>query len=84
MRRLLRAANPAEQGPVASILPEGESVSALAMRLLEERGIETRPGLHCAPAAHRFLGSFPDGAVRVSIGPWTTARELETLLGALS
>ena len=84
VRRLLRAANPAEQGPVASILPEGESVSALAMRLLEERGIETRPGLHCAPAAHRFLGSFPDGAVRVSAGPWTTARELETLLGALS
>ena len=55
-----------------------------AMQWLEERGIETRPGLHCAPAAHRFLGSFPDGAVRVSAGPWTTARELETLLGALS
>ena len=54
-----------------------------ARNTLRDHGIETRPGLHCAPSAHRFLGSFPDGAVRVSIGPWTTAQELEKLLRAL-
>jgi selenocysteine lyase/cysteine desulfurase len=42
---------------------------------LEQRfGILTRVGLHCAPAAHRALGTFPTGTVRLSVG-WFTTRE---------
>jgi selenocysteine lyase/cysteine desulfurase len=39
-----------------------------------------RTGLHCAPAAHRAIGSFPDGTVRVSLGPFLNS---ETDVAAL-
>lgn len=45
--------------------------------------IAIRPGLHCAPYIHRALGSFPDGLVRVSTGPFNTAAEIDTLISAL-
>jgi cysteine desulfurase/selenocysteine lyase len=45
--------------------------------------IAIRPGLHCAPYIHRALGSFPDGLVRVSTGPFNTAADIDTLIGAL-
>ena len=45
---------------------------------LERRfGILTRIGLHCAPSAHRSMGTFPDGTVRLSWGVFTTARQME-------
>ncbi len=45
--------------------------------------IAVRPGLHCAPYCHRVLGTFPDGAVRVSPGAFNSDEELATLLDAL-
>ena len=45
--------------------------------------IAVRPGLHCSPYAHRHLGTFPGGAVRISPGPFNTEEELNTLLDAL-
>jgi selenocysteine lyase/cysteine desulfurase len=45
--------------------------------------IAVRPGLHCAPGAHRRIGSFPDGTVRVSPGPFNTEAELDALAEAL-
>jgi cysteine desulfurase/selenocysteine lyase len=42
-----------------------------------------RAGLHCAPGAHRHAGTFPDGAVRVSVGPMNTSEEIATLIEAL-
>lgn len=46
--------------------------------------IAIRPGLHCAPYIHRALGTFPDGAVRVSPGPFSTADDLDALARALA
>lgn len=46
--------------------------------------IAIRPGLHCAPYIHRSLGTFPDGTVRVSPGPFNTAEEIDQLATALS
>jgi selenocysteine lyase/cysteine desulfurase len=46
--------------------------------------IAIRPGLHCAPYIHRAIGTFPDGAVRVSPGPFNTAEEIDTLANALA
>ncbi len=40
-------------------------------------------GLHCAPGAHRFLGTFPEGTVRVSPGPFTTSDDIDALVAAL-
>ena len=45
--------------------------------------IAIRPGLHCAPYIHRALGTFPDGTVRVSPGPFSTEGDMHTLADAL-
>ena len=46
--------------------------------------IAVRPGLHCAPYAHRALGTYPDGTLRLSPGPFNTPEHIETFLGALT
>jgi len=46
--------------------------------------IAVRPGLHCAPYIHRALGTFPDGTVRVSTGPFSTEEHIDRLAGALA
>jgi cysteine desulfurase / selenocysteine lyase len=46
--------------------------------------IAVRPGLHCAPYIHRSLGTFPDGTVRVSPGPFSTTDEIDSLSRALA
>jgi selenocysteine lyase/cysteine desulfurase len=46
--------------------------------------IAVRSGLHCAPTAHRTIGTFPHGAVRVSVGPYNTEEEIHTLIEAVS
>jgi cysteine desulfurase family protein len=45
--------------------------------------IAVRPGLHCAPYVHKAIGSYPDGLVRVSPGPFNTTAEVDALIGAL-
>jgi selenocysteine lyase/cysteine desulfurase len=45
--------------------------------------IAIRPGLHCAPYIHRSLGTFPDGTVRVSPGPFNTEADIDRLVEAL-
>src|SRR6266446_6244421 len=46
--------------------------------------IAVRPGLHCAPYIHRSIGTFPDGAVRVSPGPFSTTDDIDTFARALA
>ncbi|MEM9418175.1 MAG: aminotransferase class V-fold PLP-dependent enzyme [Planctomycetota bacterium] len=45
--------------------------------------IAVRPGLHCSPYVHQSFGTFPDGAVRVSPGAFTTEDEVDQLIEAL-
>jgi cysteine desulfurase family protein len=45
--------------------------------------IAVRAGLHCAPAAHRTIKTFPHGAVRISVGPYNTEEEIHTFLTAI-
>lgn len=56
----------------------------VAYRLEAEFGICTRCGLHCSPSAHRTLGTFPQGAVRFSIGYGTTDDEIDAAISALN
>ena len=52
--------------------------NAEAAFILDDRfGIMTRCGLHCAPLAHRTLGTFPEGTVRFSFGHFNTEEEVE-------
>jgi cysteine desulfurase family protein len=46
--------------------------------------IAIRPGLHCAPYVHKSLGTFPEGLVRVSPGPFNTADDIDRLVDALA
>jgi cysteine desulfurase/selenocysteine lyase len=46
-------------------------------------GIAVRSGLHCAPLAHRTLGTFPRGTVRLSAGHFTTDHDVDQALAAL-
>jgi len=52
-------------------------------QVLSERDIAVRSGLHCAPAAHRFLGTFPSGSVRFSVGYFNTEDDFDRLREAL-
>jgi cysteine desulfurase family protein len=56
---------------------------SLALRLEREFGILCRPGLHCAPAAHQHLGTFPAGTVRLSPGWGNTIQDMETAIRAI-
>ncbi|MFH0786238.1 MAG: aminotransferase class V-fold PLP-dependent enzyme [Pseudomonadota bacterium] len=46
--------------------------------------IAVRPGLHCAALAHRTLGTFPEGTIRVSPGFFNTENEIDFLLQAIT
>jgi len=54
-----------------------------AFQLDHTYGIMTRVGLHCAPSAHRTLGTYPQGTIRFSFGPENTLEEINTALKAL-
>lgn len=55
----------------------------LAYLLDEMYNIGVRAGLHCAPYAHRTLGTFPAGTVRASLGFFNKEKDVEALLKAL-
>ncbi len=57
--------------------------NALAAFALEQEGIFTRVGLHCAPRAHKTLRTFPQGTVRFSFGISNTEEEIDTALAAI-
>lgn len=52
--------------------------------ILDEKfGIMVRAGLHCAPQAHRLIGTEKNGAVRLSFGPFNTPQEMDYFVAAL-
>ena len=57
--------------------------NAEAAFALEQAGILTRCGLHCAPSAHKTLGTFPQGVVRFSVGYATTEADVDGALEAI-
>ncbi len=67
---------------VMLINKRGRTPSELG-QFLNERGICTRSGLHCAPLAHKTIGSGEIGGVRVSFGIFNTFKEVDTLCDAL-
>jgi cysteine desulfurase family protein len=82
--RVVGPENPADKCAVAALDFPALDNAAVAARLDEEYGIMTRCGLHCAPVAHKALGTFPRGLVRCSPGPKNTEAEVDELLAALN
>lgn len=53
-------------------------------RVLDSEGLCVRSGLHCAPLAHKTLGTFPNGTVRVSPAFFNTEEDVNKLLKIIS
>jgi cysteine desulfurase / selenocysteine lyase len=81
--RLYGPADPARQTALVSFNIDGLMPSEVALELDERFGILSRPGLHCAPAAHRTIGTFPQGTVRFGFGFFNTEEEIDAALAAL-
>jgi cysteine desulfurase family protein len=58
--------------------------SEAGLRLDEEHGIMCRVGLHCAPAAHKTIGTFPDGTVRFGLSAFNTLAQVEKAIEAVA
>ena len=76
-------ADPSHRTAIVSFNIAGLSPSEAAQELDERFAIMSRPGLHCAPAAHRTIGTFPRGTLRFCFGPFNTEAEIDTALKAV-
>ena len=65
---------------VVSIQTPEIDMSQVAWQLDSEFGVMTRVGLHCAPNAHKTLGTYPAGTIRFSFGPENTKEELDFVI----
>jgi cysteine desulfurase/selenocysteine lyase len=72
-----------QQTATISLNLTGKEPSEVGLRLDEEYEIMCRVGLHCAPVAHRTIGSFPTGTVRFGLGAFNTPAEVDTALAAV-
>ncbi len=80
---LYTAKDSSKQAPVISLNINGYEPGEVGTILDQAFDIKVRTGLHCAPAAHKTLGSYPLGTVRLSPGYFNTAEEIEVTLQAL-
>jgi selenocysteine lyase/cysteine desulfurase len=79
----LFAADGDDDLPVVSFRLPGWSPAELAVAL-DAAGFAVRPGVHCAPRAHRRLGTLPEGTVRASVGPSLDEASVDGLVAAVA
>lgn len=82
--RTLGLPGPSGRTGVVSIQTPGRELASVAHELDARHGIQARVGLHCAPSAHRTLGTFPTGTIRFSVGWSTTGEDIDRALAALT
>ena len=70
------------QAGVLSFTVDGLSPESVAEEMAK-RGIALRAGLHCAPFAHKTVGTLPDGTVRLSVSAFNRESEIDTFLSSL-
>ena len=73
----------AKKTAVTSINIDGVVCSEVGDILDRAFGIMTRTGLHCAPAAHKTIGTFPKGTVRFGFSYFTTMEEIQKVIEAV-
>jgi len=72
------------RGSVVSFNLSGVDPSIIGFTLDRDFDIAVRVGLHCAPLAHRTIGTFPEGTVRVSPGIFNTREDINCFLAAMN
>lgn len=75
--------DPARQVDTIAFNIAGMSPSEAGFLLDDEFGIQTRIGLHCAPAAHKTIGTYPDGTIRFAPGIFMTDDDVRYALDAV-
>ncbi|HIE17516.1 MAG TPA: aminotransferase class V-fold PLP-dependent enzyme [Dehalococcoidia bacterium] len=68
---------------IISFTANNKEVSEIGLKLDDDYGILVRVGLHCAPAAHRTIGTFPGGTVRLAPGAFTTMDDVNKTIWAI-
>ena len=59
-------------------------ISELSYILESDFNINNRSGLHCAPLAHKTIGTYPNGTVRLSLGYFNTLEEIKYTVDSLN
>jgi cysteine desulfurase family protein len=80
--RIISPSEVADTIGVVSCVFEGYSSDNIG-QVLSEQGVEVRTGLHCSPSAHKFIGTFPVGTVRFSVGYFNNDDDFKKLKEAL-
>jgi cysteine desulfurase family protein len=80
---ILSPKEPGLRGGVVSFTAPGYDPADIGYRLDNEFDIAVRVGLHCAPMAHRTIGTYPHGTIRVSPGYFNTIDEIDGFLNAM-
>ena len=75
--------DPEKSVAIVSFTAMGRRVSEVGLRLDEDYRILARVGLHCAPAAHRTIGTFPEGTVRLAPGAFTRVDDINEAVSAV-
>lgn len=78
----IRVIAPSDGVGVVSCVFDGYSSDNIG-QVLSDYNIAVRTGLHCAPEAHKFLGTFPSGTVRFSVGYFNSDDDFDRLREAL-
>ncbi|MFC2038391.1 aminotransferase class V-fold PLP-dependent enzyme [Chloroflexota bacterium] len=81
--KLYKSGNPDRQAPVVSFTVDGLEPGEAGAILDQAFDIKVRPGLHCAPVAHRTVGTFPKGTIRLSPGYFNTEEEIDFTIEAI-
>jgi selenocysteine lyase/cysteine desulfurase len=70
--------------PIVSLVADNLTPTLLGATLEKDYGIVNRVGLHCAPDAARVLGVYPEGSVRLSLGPFNTQTDVDEIVAAVA
>lgn len=75
--------DPKKATPVLSFNVAGMDGAEIGFRLDRDYNIACRTGLHCAPHAHKTIGSFPEGTVRFGLSHFNTLEEVDYVVSAV-
>jgi cysteine desulfurase family protein len=81
--RVYGGQDPERQTATVAFNIDGLAASEVGLRLDEENAILCRVGLHCSPAAHQTMGTYPAGTVRFGFGAWNTVEEVDQAVAAV-
>lgn len=81
--RIIGKRDVSDRTGVVSIQMPAQDMAQTAFELDSTFGIMTRVGLHCAPSAHKTLGTYPAGTIRFSFGWWNTEAEIDFALASI-